>query len=369
MKPIRVLIVDDSVVVRRLLSEILATDPEIDVVGTAASGSIALAKIPQTQPDVVTLDVEMPDMNGLDTLSAIRKAHPDLPVIMFSALTGLAAATTLEALARGATDYVTKPTAVGGREGATAHIREQLLPKVKTLGGGEVARQWVPSAPPRARALPAVLPPPASTRVEVLAVGASTGGPNALTHFFSQLPAHFPVPIVVVQHMPPVFTKLFAERLTAACALEFHEAAGGEVLQPGKAYIAPGDYHMRVVRDGTVTRVELNQDAPENSCRPAVDVLFRSVSAVYGAGTLAVVLTGMGQDGLRGSEAIRGTGGQVIVQDEASSVVWGMPGFIAKAGLAQAVLPLAELSGEVLRRVALSRVVNTSTPNLERHVS
>lgn len=187
--------------------------------------------------------------------------------------------------------------------------------------------------------------------IEVVAIGASTGGPNALAELFGQLPGDFPVPIVLVQHMPPMFTRLLSERLTARSALRVDEASAGGVLEPGRVWVAPGDHHMIVVRDGTQVRVQVHQDPPANSCRPAADVLFRSVAQTFGPGTLAVVLTGMGQDGLRGCEAIRAAGGQILVQDEATSVVWGMPGNVVRAGLADRVLPLSLIAGELIQRV------------------
>jgi two-component system chemotaxis response regulator CheB len=185
----------------------------------------------------------------------------------------------------------------------------------------------------------------------VLAIGASTGGPNALAEVFSRLPADLPVPIVLVQHMPPMFTRLLAERLSAQFPIRFHEAGSGSVVEPGHAWVAPGDHHMTVVRDGLHVRLLLHQDPPENSCRPAVDVLLRSVARTFGPESLTVILTGMGQDGLRGCEAVRAAGGQILVQDEATSVVWGMPGFVARAGLADRVLPLPQIADEILRRV------------------
>lgn len=187
--------------------------------------------------------------------------------------------------------------------------------------------------------------------MQILAIGASTGGPNALSDVFSKLPRDLPVPIVLAQHMPPMFTRLLAERLTSKFAIPVSEGTPGAVLRPGQAYIAPGDHHMIVVREGTQTRIQLNQEPPENSCRPAVDVLFRSVAKTHGGNVLAVVLTGMGQDGLRGCELIREAGGQVLVQDEASSVVWGMPGSVARAGLADKILPLDMIGDEIVRRV------------------
>jgi two-component system chemotaxis response regulator CheB len=360
MPKIRVLVVDDAVVFRRLVSEELAKDPAIEVVGTAANGRIALQKMTQVNPDLVILDVEMPEMDGLQTLRELRKSYPRLPVIMFSALTETGAEATLDALALGATDYFTKPTSVGGLDASLEVLRTQLIPEIKAL--------CVPSAAPAAPVGPACRAGPTrpglarhagptvrAGPVQVLAVGASTGGPNALAEVFSRLPADFPVPVVIVQHMPPMFTRLLAERLTAQVPLRFHEAASGMVLQPGHAYVAPGDFHMIVVRDSGQVRLLIHQDPPENSCRPAVDVLFRSVAQVYGSHTLAVVLTGMGQDGLRGCEVIHEAGGQIIVQDEVTSVVWGMPGYVARAGLAARVVPISLVGDEILQRVRAGR--------------
>jgi len=354
MPKIRVLIVDDSVVIRRLLTDALAGDPDIEVVGTAASGKIALAKITQVSPDVVTLDVEMPEMDGIQTLIQIRKTWTRLPVIMFSTLTERGAASTLDALTHGASDYVTKPANVGSVATAQQRIRDEMIPKIKAL-----CTRHTPEPQPAPR--PVVTPLPAAgqrsiaaqpaQRVGVLAIGVSTGGPNALAAFLPELPASLPVPVVIVQHMPPTFTKLLADRLASRCQLAVHEAAGGETLAPGTVWIAPGDHHMTAVRRGGAVQLVLNQDPPENSCRPAVDVLFRSVAEVYRAQVLALVLTGMGQDGLIGCEWVKERHGRVFVQDEKSSVVWGMPGFVARAGLADRILPLDQLGGEVIRTV------------------
>jgi two-component system, chemotaxis family, protein-glutamate methylesterase/glutaminase len=349
---IKVLVVDDSVVVRRLVTRVLEEDPGIEVVGAAANGKIALAKIAQLEPDVVTLDIEMPELDGLATLAELRPRWPRLPVVMFSTLTERGAEATLEALALGASDYVTKPTGLHNPAEALATVKAELLPRIKALHGSRRL-----SRAPQALPAPAVRPParPARSRVDVVAIGVSTGGPNALAALLPALPPDFPVPIVVVQHMPPVFTRMLANRLDSRCALQVVEAEGGEALAPGRVHIAAGGRHLTVARQGTSVVTVANDDPPENSCRPAVDVLFRSVAAVYDSGTLAVVLTGMGQDGLRGAEVIRVTGGQVLAQDEATSVVWGMPGFVARAGLADAVLPLDALAGEIGRRVAAGR--------------
>lgn len=333
----RVLIVDDSTVARRLLTEVLAGDPAIEVIGTASDADSALAKISQLTPDVVTLDVDLPGRNGLDLLVELRKASPRLPVIMVSASTQQAATTTLDALARGASDYVTKPSGLP-REQAIAHIRDQLVPRVRALAG------------PLGRTAPVARRAAAPPRLELLAIGASTGGPNALDQLFRSLPADLAVPVVVVQHMPPTFTRLLAERLDGHGPLRFAEAVDGEPLRPGRVLLAPGDHHLRVVRRRDGLAVALDRGPPEHSCRPAVDVMLRSI-AELGLATLAVILTGMGQDGLLGCQAIHDRGGQVLVQDEATSVVWGMPGFVARAGLAARVLPLVDLAPEILARI------------------
>ncbi len=351
MPKIRILVVDDSVVVRRMLTNILSADPDIEVVGAAANGSIALAKIPQVNPDSIVLDLEMPDLDGLATLAAIRKTYPRLPIIMFSAITQKGAEATLDALALGASDYVTKPANMSSKDVALQYIQQQLIPKIKVLSDRQRSRKSTP--PPISQTL---LQPKfkAGDRPtgEILAIGVSTGGPNALSTILPALPANFPLPIVIVQHMPPVFTQRLAERLTSISQIPVKEGMNGDILQPGRAWIAPGDYHMIVEKEGTRVCIRTHQDPPENSCRPAVDVLFRSVAKIYQAGTIAVVLTGMGQDGLHGCQCIREAGGQVLVQDEGSSVVWGMPGIIANAGLADSILPLNKIAGEIIRRAS-----------------
>ncbi len=346
-RKIRVLLVDDSVVVRRLLTQMLSSDPALEVVGAASNGKIALARIPLLKPDIVILDVEMPEMNGLETLAAIRNTDKRLPVIMFSTLTARGASATLDALALGATDYVTKPSGAGDFSSVT-RTHQDLLDKIKLFGGGSAP--FVPStsaaAPPEAWPRAAAQYRPA----EVIAIGISTGGPNALAELMPCFPADLAVPILIVQHMPPVFTKLLAERLDTKARISIREARAGEVVKPGTAWLAPGDYHMTVERIGGEVQLRTHQGPRENSCRPSADVLFRSVAAAYGSGTLAAVMTGMGQDGLKGCEEIHSLGGQIVVQDEASSVVWGMPGFVAHAGLADRIVPLADLGAEIMRR-------------------
>jgi two-component system chemotaxis response regulator CheB len=390
---ISVLVVDDSVVVRRLIVDALGEAPGIQVVGTAANGLLAQAKIDQLKPDVVTMDIEMPEMDGIAAVRELRKRHAALPVIMFSTLSAAGASATLEALSAGATDYVTKPSNVGSVKESIAAVREQLVPKIQALGGrrgrpgsppgGPPVRPPAsispagtrpgtaslrPGLPPAAPARPAPTaggpPRPATTaprraapggRVDILAIGSSTGGPDALTKVLLGLPAELPVPIVITQHMPPVFTKMFAERLDRSTPLRVLEAGEGMELAPGTVYIAPGDRHLVFIRRGTATLTQLSGAPQENSCRPAVDVMFRSVAALYGASAFAAVLTGMGQDGRGGAKVLRDSGAEVLAQDEASSVVWGMPGAVVGAGLADEVLPLDRIAGALLNRVRVGR--------------
>jgi len=345
MPPIRVLIVDDSVVIRKILSEELASDSAIEIAGLASSGALALAKIPQVSPDILTLDIEMPGMDGLQTLKEIRKLYPKIPVIMFSTLTERGAAATLEALALGASDYATKPSNTDSSAGAREHVRRELIPKIKSLGAVRTAQQ------PQLAVKASSVSRSQRAKIDIVAIGTSTGGPNALAQVLPGFPADFPVPVVIVQHMPPLFTRLLAARLDTLSPLSVREGEAGQKLKPGQAWIAPGGYHMTLARKGNEVALELNQEPPENSCRPAVDVLFRSVAATHGAHVLAVVLTGMGADGLRGSRFIREAGGEVFVQDEASSVVWGMPGSVAGAGQADEIYPLDRIAKEVVQRV------------------
>ncbi|UQX89589.1 chemotaxis response regulator protein-glutamate methylesterase [Jatrophihabitans telluris] len=403
MKQARVLIVDDSVVVRRIVSEGLSADPGIEVVGIAANGQLALDKLDKLDVDVVVLDIEMPVMDGLTTLREIRKRNRRLPVIMFSTLTERGAAATLEALSAGASDYVTKPANVGSVTESRERVRAELAPKIKALAEGAAARGFAsarPAAPLSTahllnRSRPSLLPESANglartaqggatgrpgtgargqadrlgqpstrplarprtagTGPLILAIGCSTGGPEALSSILRELPADLPVPVVVVQHMPPVFTALFAERLDKGAKLTVHEARDGMPLSPGHVYLAPGDFHLEVERSGggAAGRVQtkLHQRAQENFCRPAVDVLFRSVARAYGAQVLALVLTGMGSDGKLGAGDIAAAGGEILVQDRASSVVWGMPGAVAEAGLAHSILPLTEIAGQLVQRM------------------
>ncbi|MGE0709866.1 MAG: chemotaxis response regulator protein-glutamate methylesterase [Planctomycetota bacterium] len=345
----RVLVVDDSAVIRAVVSRVLGGEPDIEVLGAVASGRLALARLARRPADVVTLDVDMPELDGLATLELLRREHPAVRVIMLSALTARGAVTTLDALALGASDYVTKPTAMGSAEAAAEHLRRELVPRIRSLCGCEVGERRPPSplAPPGAGA-PAVGPlaagplaaGPGAWRPSVVVLAASTGGPGALDLVLPPLARDLRVPVLVVQHMPPVFTRYFAERLTRKCGVPVREGEGGAPLEPGCIWVAPGGLHMSVVARGGRAELELSDAPPEHGCRPAADVLLRAAADVWGAGVLAVVLTGMGHDGRAGCARVRAAGGRVLAQDEQSSVVWGMPGEVVRAGLADEVLPL-----------------------------
>jgi two-component system chemotaxis response regulator CheB len=357
---LRILVVDDSVVVRKMLTQMLLQHPAIEAVGTASNGKIALARIAQVSPDAVILDVEMPELNGLETVAAIRRIHRTLPVIMFSTVTARGAAATLDALALGANDYVNKPSSRSGTVGQIGLVYKELIDKLlahchvdksaleachTNIEGIGMPGLTSPVPMPIVTATPSALGP-----VAAIAIGVSTGGPNALAALLPTFPRDLAVPVFIVQHMPRLFTRLLAERLASKTLIQVVEAQGGEVVTPGKVWVAPGDFHMTVRRAGLGVVIRISHDQAENSCRPSVDTLFRSVSETYGSRALAVVMTGMGKDGLRGCEAIRAGGGQVLVQDEESSVVWGMPGFVARAGLAEKVVPLSGLGEEIVGR-------------------
>jgi two-component system, chemotaxis family, protein-glutamate methylesterase/glutaminase len=353
---LRVLIVDDAVVVRKALSDALSRDPELEVAGTASNGRLALVKFPQLHPDVILLDIEMPEMDGLEAVVELRKLDRHVPIIMFSTLTERGASATLEALSRGATDYVTKPSNQD-METTAQTVLEELIPKIKALcmartkappkPGMATHALTTPGMPPLTRRTPSVV-----SAVKVVTIGVSTGGPEALARLLPTLPKNLGVPVVIAQHMPPVFTALLASRLATKCSVPVRECSSGEPLVPGTIWIAPGDFHMTVSREDGVLRLRTNQGPRENYCRPSVDVLFRSVANIYGSKALGVILTGMGQDGLKGCESLVAEGSRVIVQDEASSVVWGMPGFVARAGLAEKILPITEIGPEIQRRVS-----------------
>ncbi len=412
MGRLRVLVVDDSALVRRLVRGALDGDPEIEVVAEAANGREALLRLKEHEPDAVVCDVEMPEMSGIETVQAVRRQWPDLPVVMFASPSRESAHVTLEALHAGANDFVIKPSAAAGTAMAAVieGLRNELGGKLKALvrGPGDlsaVARAAVrhgpasrgetplpaplapspptpvplpalpvpPTAsPPRPLAPPRPLPPPRpparlpvrepvalrparTGRYEAVLIAVSTGGPNALAEVIPRLPRDLPVPVLVVQHMPPVFTRLLAERLASKSALAVVEAAQGDEVRVGTVLLAAGDQHLAVRRDGAMVRCVLNRDAPENSVRPAADVLLRSAAEVWGGNVLVVVMTGMGQDGLLGAMLLHDLGAPVLVQDEASSVVWGMPGAVAKAGIAERQVPLSQLAEAIVSKLRGSR--------------
>jgi len=345
MTPIKVLVVDDSVVIRKLVSRVVDSDPELQVVGVAAHGGIALTKIDELEPDIITLDVEMPEMDGLETLAELRNRNNKIPVIMFSTLTERGSEVTIEALSRGASDYVAKPSNVGGTGEALERLQNDLLPKIKALVPRAVSSQARPAAatPP----LRSPMRPGQGHRVDAVVIGSSTGGPSALDGVFSALRAPLGVPAFIVQHIPPVFSKLLAERLDRSSPMHVVEAATGMSVEPGVCYLAPGGEHMVLARQGTKVVIGLNDDPPVNSCRPSVDVLFDSAAKVYGKNQLGVILTGMGSDGLRGCETLHGLGAPILSQDQATSTVWGMPAAVTEAGLADEVLAIDDVADRI----------------------
>jgi two-component system chemotaxis response regulator CheB len=359
----RILIVDDSAVMRSLLRTVVSADDKLEVAGTAADGASALHSITSLKPDLMLLDVEMPVMDGLLTLKSMRSQGHRMPVIMCSSATQRGARVTIEALASGASDYVAKPAGQTSREAAIRALSQDLLPKIHALtrtAGRQAQTQQASLG--LSSLLPALTPPhvgqPISSLPTLLAIGVSTGGPAALDEVLPSLPSNFPLPVLVVQHMPELFTRQLAQRLNGRCRLRVREAAEGDSVAPGTISIARGNWHMEVLaasRAGLQPTLHLTQGPPENHCRPAVDVLFRSAAAAYGAGVLAVVLTGMGCDGLAGCRILRGLGAAVLAQDEATSAVWGMPGAVTMAGLAQRVLPLAVIVPEILRLIGRSK--------------
>ena len=374
MRKVRALVVEESVVSRLILSALLESDPAIEVAGTASTGPLALGKILETMPDVVTFDLETPEREGLRALRAIRRGHPEIPVIVTGERTPRAAAMAMEALALGAVDCVAKPAPLDGVTERHTAFRQQLVAKVVGVGSvlGPNRQLELSSLSSASAGLSAQRSGRLPGVVDVVAIGSSTGGPQALAALLSALPAGLRVPVVAVQHLPPVFTEALAARLDALTGHAVREASAGEVVGPGTVWIAPGNYHMATRRVGRSVRIALHQAPPISASRPSVDVLFDSVAEAYGDRVLAVVLTGMGSDGLRGAERVRRAGGQVIVQDEASSVLWGMAGQIAEAGLADAVLGLDKIPGEIAERLGVRRPglpSGTGSPLLPRRAA
>ncbi|HEX4043552.1 MAG TPA: chemotaxis response regulator protein-glutamate methylesterase [Xanthobacteraceae bacterium] len=374
-KPIRVMVVDDALVVRSLLARWVDAETDMQVVATLRTGREAVAQIEQSQADVVVLDIDMPELDGISALPLLLQKKRNLVVIMVSTLTRRSAEISLRALALGAADYIPKPETA--REAtASVSFRRELIEKIRTLGARRAplrgyARIPAPDVTPLPRTKPAVAPrtrsdvapteplrlrPLSAVPPRVLLIGSSTGGPQALTALIEKLPAAIDrAPVLIAQHMPPMFTTVLAEHLSRAGGRGAHEAEDGEPVLAGGIYVAPGARHMRVVRGDNGIRIALGEDAPINFCKPAVDALFASAAPVWGAATLALVLTGMGADGTRGAADIVAAGGSIIAQDEATSVVWGMPRSVAQAGLCSAVLPLDQIAPKIIRLFAGAR--------------
>jgi len=350
-QPIRVLIVDDSAVVRKALADALARDPEIEVVGAASDPYVAREKILQLKPDVLTLDLEMPRMDGLTFLRILQQHHP-LPVVVVSSLTQAGSQAALAALEAGAVDVLGKPTSAW----SIGNLGPQLIQRVKAAAQARfrqprTALRATPASPPR-------LASPAGAHLhpwQVILIGASTGGTEAIREVLSRLPAGLP-PILIVQHIPPVFSRAFAERLAQCCAFPVREAAQNDLVRPGTALVAPGDYHMYLTQSAGQLRIRLDQAPPLHHTRPAVDHLFRSAAAAVGRHITAVLLTGMGSDGAEGMRDIKRAGGITIAQNEETCVVFGMPRAAIKLGVVDHVLPLSQIPEAIVHAVARRRL-------------
>ena len=367
-EPYRVMIVDDSAVIRGLMVRWLEPDPAVDVVASVSDGKMALASVGRADPDVIVLDIEMPGMDGMTLLPKLLEHESTLKVIMASTLTRRNADISFRALAMGAADYIPKPTSRRELHGATG-FRRELVDKIKALGAARrrqagadkpLRRPGVAVSPHEAPAVEtgeAAIPlrKPGLVRPNALAIGSSTGGPNALLMLFEHLKRSVQLPIFITQHMPPMFTKILAENIARVTGAPSAEALDGERVERGHIYVAPGDYHLRVEAEDGDKYIRLSQSQPENFCRPAVDPMLRSLATAYGGHILGVILTGMGSDGLIGAETLVAAGGTIIAQDEASSVVWGMPGAVATGGLCNAVLALNDIGPAVFRLISGDR--------------
>jgi two-component system chemotaxis response regulator CheB len=347
VSPIRTLVIDDSVFIREALIEACGADPDIEIAGTATNQLQALSLITSLRPDLIMLDLSLPGVSGTGTLAAIRNMAPDVPLILLSTFSELWARENGSLWWRGATEFIRKPVQAANSSEARRQFRRELARKIASM-----------SAPSKVVAYQAPLATETETArgpFEVVGIGASTGGPEALTGLMAEMPKDFPVPILIVQHMPPTFTRHFAERLDGITPLLVKEGKSGQRLGPGQVWVAPGDQHMTVGRQGSDVVLMMNGRPREQGCRPSVDVLFRSMAQVFGNRALAVVLTGMGSDGTNGAQAIWEAGGEVIVQDQATSLIWGMPGRVVAAGLARIVCPLDSVAAAIMGRVYANR--------------
>ncbi|MFW6180226.1 MAG: protein-glutamate methylesterase/protein-glutamine glutaminase [Spirochaetota bacterium] len=356
---IRVLIVDDSPLVRKIASDVLAADPGIQVVATASNAEIALRKVQQLSPDVVTMDIEMPGMGGLAAIREIMSRWPT-PVIVMSAFATRGAELTMQALELGAVDFIPKPSS--SLSGGISDISRELVEKVKNAYTVTVRRletiEEQKSESERKAGQVRRFDVSSVLDYEIVAMGTSTGGPVALKTVLSRLPRDFPVGVVVVQHMPPVFTKAFAQRLDSLCAIDVAEATDGDLIRPGLALVAPGDYHMTVTRYNTRPKVLLHRWNPVSGHRPSVDVLMHSVAREYGPRAVGVIMTGMGKDGAEGLAELKKRGGRVIAQDRASSVIYGMNGEVVRSGTAHEVVSLIDIADRLMDHLQISRQVS-----------
>jgi len=370
-RKLRVLVVDDTIVYRKSVSDIIAEIPGVELAGVAHNGKIALEKIASTKPDLLTLDIEMPVMNGLEVLAELKRKHPQIGAIMLSTLTADGSEMTLKALELGAFDFLLKPQSKNLVEGKKEirRLLEPILDAYAKSKSGWHLRTTKPSFPKPSTSSPGALSTSATiaggrvmtkpatvqrrTKSEIVTIGISTGGPNALNNMLPKLPRDINVPILIVQHMPPVFTKSLAASLDKKCQLTVKEAEDREPLQPNVIYIAPGGKQMKLVAatDGTHRLIKITDDPPENSCKPSVDYLFRSIGDYYVGRTTAVIMTGMGSDGTKGLEVLKNKGAHIIAQDEASCVVYGMPKAPTERGLADVVVPLDRIADEIMKSV------------------
>ncbi|WP_316980257.1 protein-glutamate methylesterase/protein-glutamine glutaminase [Shumkonia mesophila] len=360
--PIRVMLVDDSAVVRGLITRMIEAETDIDVVASVGNGQLAVSGLARADADVVVLDIEMPVMDGLTALPKLLEIDPDVKVIMASTLTLRNAEVSIRALQAGAADYVPKPTATRDLSGGN-DFRRELIEKIRSLGGARrkaragrpsrraTPRTLLPKLPPK----PIVLRAASTMSVDVLAIGSSTGGPQALLSLLRGIGPNLRVPTFITQHMPATFTAVLADHIARTTGLACAEAKDGEIAMAGRTYLAPGNFHMVIERKGVNVVVRLDSGPPENYCRPSVDPMLRSLARAYGGRVLTAILTGMGSDGLVGGRAVAAAGGTVIAQDEATSVVWGMPGAVATDGICSAVLPLSQIAPFVTKMIGRAR--------------
>jgi two-component system chemotaxis response regulator CheB len=359
--PLRVLVVDDTVVYRKIVSDVLAGLPGIELVGTAYNGKSALSRIANLRPDLLTLDIEMPEMNGLETLQQMQTVAPDVGAIMLSSLTVEGGEMTMRALELGAFDFIPKPQE-GSMEENTRAVREALIPMLKAFARRREIKSILkgksqgasglqaPAVEQRIRTIPFRR---TRERSDIVGIGVSTGGPNALARMMPKIPADIDVPILIVQHMPPVFTQSLARSLDAKCAIEVKEACDGEPIRANVAFIAPGGKQMKVAAgaDGRNRVLRITDDPPENSCRPSVDFLFRSIAHHYVGRATGVIMTGMGSDGTLGLKLMKRNGAAIIAQDEETCVVYGMPKAPIESGIVDSIAPLDRIAEEICRTV------------------